>query len=52
MLSRTLVLELNVARLQGLLQGDTPEERFKSFLQRLRQPEIVVPLLHSKSIQS
>jgi len=45
MLSRTLVLELNVARLQGLLQGDTPEERFKSFLQRLRQPEIVVPLL-------
>ncbi|MEQ9671508.1 type 2 lanthipeptide synthetase LanM family protein [Coleofasciculus sp. G2-EDA-02] len=44
-LSRTMVLELNVARLQGLLQGDTPEERFKSFLQRLRQPEIVLPLL-------
>lgn len=45
MLSRTMVLELNVARLQGLLQGDTPEERFQSFLQRLRQPEIVIPLL-------
>ncbi|MCC5661572.1 type 2 lantipeptide synthetase LanM family protein [Nostoc sp. XA010] len=45
MLSRTMVLELNVARLQGLLQGDTPEERFQSFLQRLRQHEIVIPLL-------
>ncbi len=45
MLSRTMVLELNVARLQGLLQGDTPEERFQSFLQRLHQPSIVMPLL-------
>jgi len=26
---RTLVLELNVARLKNLLQGDTPEERFR-----------------------
>lgn len=37
LLSRTMVLELNVARLQGLLSGNTPEERFQSFLQRLRQ---------------
>jgi len=44
-LSRTMVLELNVARLQGLLQGDTPDERFQSFLKRLHQPEIVIPLL-------
>ncbi|MEQ9672108.1 type 2 lanthipeptide synthetase LanM family protein [Coleofasciculus sp. G2-EDA-02] len=35
-LSRTMVLELNVARLQGQLQGNTPEDRFFSFLQRLR----------------
>jgi type 2 lantibiotic biosynthesis protein LanM len=44
-LSRTLVLELNVTRLQGLLQGDTPQERFQSFLQRLRQHEIAINLL-------
>ena len=37
---RTLVLELNVARLLGLLQGDTPAQRFASFVERLRtQPD-------------
>ncbi|MFL6234704.1 MAG: type 2 lanthipeptide synthetase LanM family protein [Thermoanaerobaculia bacterium] len=36
LLSRTLVLELNVARLQELLSGETPEERFASFVERLR----------------
>lgn len=45
MLGRTMVLELNVARLQGLLQGDTSEERFQSFLQRLHQHEAVISLL-------
>ncbi len=45
MLCRTMVLELNVARLQQLLSGETPEERFQSFLQRLRQREIVISLL-------
>jgi type 2 lantibiotic biosynthesis protein LanM len=44
MVSRTLVLELHVARLQGLLQGETPEERFQSFVQRLRQPEVALAL--------
>jgi type 2 lantibiotic biosynthesis protein LanM len=43
--SRTLVLELNVARLQGQLQGDTPEQRFQSFTQRLRQREIALSIL-------
>lgn len=38
-LSRTLVLELNVARIEGTLQGDTPEERFRSFCECLRSPE-------------
>ena len=42
-----MVLELNVARLQGLLQGDTPEERFQSFLQRLRQRDIALALFRS-----
>lgn len=32
MVSRTLALELNVARLRGQLEGDTPEARFQSFL--------------------
>jgi class II lanthipeptide synthase len=32
MLSRTMVLELHVTRLRGHLHGDTPEERFQSFL--------------------
>jgi type 2 lantibiotic biosynthesis protein LanM len=42
---RTLVLELHVARLQGLLLGSTPAERFQSFLRRLQQPEVALALL-------
>lgn len=38
MMSRTAVLELNVARVQGILEGETSEERFRSFVQHLRQP--------------
>ena len=34
-LSRTLALELNVARLEGRLSGQTAEERFRSFLDSL-----------------
>jgi len=45
MLDRTLVLELNVARLQGKLEGGTPEERFDSFVKRLERSEAAVPLL-------
>jgi hypothetical protein len=45
MLLRTMVLELNVARLQGLLDGDTPEARYQSFLLRIRQPDIALGLL-------
>src|SRR5262249_40137954 len=39
-LARTMTLELNVARVQGLLEGQTGEERFASFINRLRQPEV------------
>lgn len=45
LLNRTLVLELNVARLQGQLEGDTSEERYRSFLRRLDRPEVAVALL-------
>lgn len=42
---RTLVLELNVARLQGELAGADPSERFKKFAARLRDPKIALRLL-------
>lgn len=45
MYGRTMVLELNVARLRGILRGDTPEERFRDFINRLRQPDFTIPLL-------
>ena len=45
MLGRTLVLELHVTRVQGGLQGDTPEERFGSFARRLRDPRFALGLL-------
>ncbi|GCE05968.1 type 2 lanthipeptide synthetase LanM family protein [Dictyobacter aurantiacus] len=38
-ISRTFVLELNIARLRGQLQGDTPRERFRCYLQQLGQHE-------------
>jgi len=44
-LSRTLALELNVARLRGLLDGETPDERFRSFIRRLREPESALTIL-------
>ncbi len=44
-LGRTMVLELQVARLQGLLSGATAAERFDNFLCRLRQPEVAAALL-------
>ncbi|HEX2271302.1 MAG TPA: type 2 lanthipeptide synthetase LanM family protein, partial [Pyrinomonadaceae bacterium] len=39
MINRTMVLELNVARMHGHLSGETPEERFVSFLERIQAPE-------------
>ncbi|HTT70594.1 MAG TPA: type 2 lanthipeptide synthetase LanM family protein, partial [Anaeromyxobacteraceae bacterium] len=45
LLDRTLVLELNVARLRGELEGETPQARFRSFLLRLRTPERALTLL-------
>jgi type 2 lantibiotic biosynthesis protein LanM len=45
MMARVLVLELNVARLEGLLVGDTPEERFGSFVHRLEDREVSDQLL-------
>jgi len=45
MICGTMALELNVSRLQGDLQGDTAEDRFRSFLEHMRQREHAVGLL-------
>lgn len=44
-LNRTMVLELNVARMQDLLHGDTPEERFQSFIEHLRRDDVALEIL-------
>lgn len=44
-LTRTIILELHIARLQGLLAGATAAERFQSFARRLQQRPIAVELL-------
>ncbi|MGK7904134.1 MAG: type 2 lanthipeptide synthetase LanM family protein [Hormoscilla sp.] len=45
MLSQTMALELNVARLQGLLSGDSPRERFLNFLERVYRREAMLSIL-------
>ncbi len=49
-IGRTLVLELNVARLQGLLPGATPEARFQNFIQRLRQRDVALSILQEYAV--
>ena len=39
-IDRTLVLELNIARLEGTLSGDTAEERYRDFSRRLDAGEL------------
>jgi type 2 lantibiotic biosynthesis protein LanM len=45
LMNRTMVLELQLARQQGQLSGETPEERFRSFVESLRTPEVALNLL-------
>lgn len=45
MLAPAMALELNAARLQGQLEGDTAEERFQSFLRHVSRPEVALTLL-------
>ena len=42
---RALALELQASRLEGRLQGETPEERFRSFVETLRQPGPALEIL-------
>jgi type 2 lantibiotic biosynthesis protein LanM len=48
--TKTFILELNAARVHGLLQGETPEERFQSFLQRLRNQEHILAFLEEYAV--
>ncbi len=44
-ISRTLVLEMHVTRLRQGLDGESPEARFHSFIDRLKQPETADSIL-------
>ena len=44
-LMRTMILEMNVARLQGYLKGDTKEQRYTNYVDQLKDPQIAINLL-------
>jgi type 2 lantibiotic biosynthesis protein LanM len=45
MIDKVGILELHTARLRGALRGETPQERFASFIERLRDPDFALRLL-------
>ncbi|GHO67240.1 lanthionine synthetase [Ktedonobacter sp. SOSP1-52] len=47
---RTFILELNVARVEGRLQGETPAERFQSFLQQLSSKQNILAFLEEYAV--
>lgn len=49
-INRTMVLEMNVARLQGRLQGETGDARFQSFVQQLRDPQVSLALFQEYAL--
>lgn len=50
LVQRTMILELNVARVEERLAGETPGERFRSFLESLTCREVVEPLLREYNV--
>ncbi len=48
--SRTVTLELHVARLREQLEGETPEARFRHFTTLLAQPGFLWPILREYSV--
>lgn len=48
--TKTFIPELNAARVNGQLQGKTPEARFQSFLQRLREKEHILAFLEEYAV--
>ncbi len=49
-LSHTLVTEMQVAKWHKRLSGDTPQERFDSFIGLLEQPDFALALLQEYSV--
>jgi type 2 lantibiotic biosynthesis protein LanM len=49
---RTLILELNVARLNGILIGATSEERFSAFIEYLKNPSNARALLNEYPVMA
>jgi type 2 lantibiotic biosynthesis protein LanM len=47
---RSFALELGIARLQGELEGATPEERFASFVRRLHDRDRVLEILAGQPV--
>ncbi len=47
---KTAVLELNVARVEGRLHGNTPEERFQDFIWQVIQQKSIPPLLEEYAV--
>jgi type 2 lantibiotic biosynthesis protein LanM len=45
MVSRVIALEMQVAKLRDELVGETPEERYRSFVDRLRDPRFSLAIL-------
>jgi type 2 lantibiotic biosynthesis protein LanM len=43
--TRVCVLELNIARMEGRVAGETPEERFDAFIEGLRDPSTAAEIL-------
>ena len=43
--ARTMILELNVARVEGRLAGSDPRSRFLDFLRQLREPRAALAIL-------
>lgn len=44
-ISKPVILEMHIARLEGRLQGETPGERFAAFMRQLDQDKLILPLL-------
>ena len=44
MIARTASLELNIARLENTLQGDTSQQRYENFFLSLREPQTALKL--------
>ncbi|HET8840126.1 MAG TPA: type 2 lanthipeptide synthetase LanM family protein, partial [Ktedonobacteraceae bacterium] len=49
-LSKTFVLEMHIARLQGELRGENTAERFLDFIHQVSQEERILPLLEEYAV--